>query len=156
MFCWRYFGITKGDKCWCASTYGGVEKPDEYRGFQCGTKLILPFGLYRDKMLGYLRSRISSEHSRKWNRAARAFGENISQSITAVYLTQGRVGCRCTNIYMKGPCLAVSKPMFPKKGPLCSIFGGLQDWHAFAPLQIKKLHLFRIISQMFGKFSENT
>jgi len=28
-FLGMYFGITKGDKCWCASTYGGVEKPDE-------------------------------------------------------------------------------------------------------------------------------
>jgi len=28
-FLGMYFGITKGDKCWCASTYDGVEKPDE-------------------------------------------------------------------------------------------------------------------------------
>lgn len=27
-FLGMYFGITKGDECWCASTYDGVEEPD--------------------------------------------------------------------------------------------------------------------------------
>jgi hypothetical protein len=28
-FLGAYFGITEGDKCWCASTYGGEDTPDE-------------------------------------------------------------------------------------------------------------------------------
>ena len=43
---------------------------------------------------------------------------------------------------LEGPFTAVSKPIFSTEGSFCRIFQALQDWPAFALLQVKNLQFF--------------